>query len=45
MPQANQPKSPQLKDLTKHMVYVFFIRITSVFSDVFKNKKKHTAPI
>ena len=23
-PQANQPKSPQLKYFTKHMVYVFY---------------------
>jgi len=31
-PQANQPKCPQLKTLTKHMVYVFFYKNHICFS-------------
>jgi len=38
LPQANQPKSPHLKYLIKHMVYVF-LRITSVFSYLSSTKK------
>jgi len=42
--QANQPKSPQLKYLTQHMVYAFYKNHICVFLSVLQ-KSKHTAPV
>ena len=42
LPQANQPKSPQLKYLTKHKVYVFYKNHIWFFLSVFKKKKNQT---
>jgi len=44
LPQVNQPKSPQLKYLTQHMVYAFYKNHICVFLSVLQ-KNKHTAPI
>jgi len=38
LPQANQPISPQLKYLTKHLVYVFYKNHICFFLSVFKEK-------
>jgi len=41
LPQANQPKWPQLKYLTQHMVYAFYKNRICVFLSVLKKKQTH----